>query len=293
MKRILSAAAALSIFVGAGGFTPPPVPTTAQWVERFAQPTQADRLLALRNMLDTYGIKYEVRPFTFKPEAGEGYNVIVTIGEGDKDILLTAHYDAERMDDGTLVDGVVDNAASVVALVKAAERLRGGLKNHRLRIIFFDQEELGLLGAKAYATSEDGKRVAAVINFDVNAYGDTPFYAIPPRKEDAFLAEAVVTGCKAASEACRPLEVYPPSDHMAFWIRYVPATSFSYLPKQEVDDLEAFMRESRKASLNTLPPPRILTLIHTPNDKMAAVDAATVERAAKLAIAVARAADAR
>lgn len=296
MKRVASAAVAAALFLGSAGLTPPPPPppTHAEWVSRFAQPTQKARLDSLRAMLDAHGLKYEVRPFTFNEKAGEGYNVIVTLGEGDRDILLTAHYDAERLPDGKLVDGVVDNAASVVALVKAADVLRAqGLKNHRLRVIFFDQEELGLLGAKAYATSEDGKRVAAVINFDVNAYGDTPFYAIPPRKEDAFLADAVVKGCEAATEICRPFEVYPPSDHIAFWLRYVPATSFSYLPKQEVNDLEAFMLESRKASRNTLPPPRILTLIHTPNDRMAAVDPATVERAAKLAVAVARAADAR
>lgn len=295
MKRVATAAIAAVLFVGSAGLTPPqPAPPThAEWISSLAQPTQAARLARLLAMLDAHGLEYEVRPFTFRVEDGEGYNVIVTLGEGDRDILLTAHYDAIRLKDGTLADGVVDNAASVVALVKAAERLRGGLKNHRLRVIFFDQEELGLLGAKAYATSEDGKRVAAVFNFDINAYGDTPFYAMPQQPEGGVVSEAVEAGCKAVNVACRPFEAYPSSDHRAFWLRYIPATSFSQLPKAEVDELEAFMLESRKASRNMLPPPRILSLIHTPGDRLAAVDPTVVERTASLAMAVARAADAR
>lgn len=293
MRTFKALALAGLMLFGVAGFSQSPRPSGSEWVARFAQPTQAARLARLRAMLDAHGLKYEVRPFTFKAEEGEGYNVIVTLGEGDRDILLTAHYDAIRLKDGTLADGVVDNAASVVALVKVADRLRGGLKNYRLRIIFFDQEELGLLGAKAYATSEDGKRVAAVFNFDINAYGDTPFYAMPQQPEGAFVRDAVEAGCKAANAACRPFEVYPPSDHRAFWQRDIPATSFSHLPKAEVDELEAFMLESRKASRNMPPPPRILSLIHTPGDRLAVVDPTVVERTATLAMAVARAADAR
>ena len=43
--------------------------------------------------------------------------------------------------DGTLVDGVVDNAASVVALLRAADALKGRTFKRGLRIVFFDQEE--------------------------------------------------------------------------------------------------------------------------------------------------------
>lgn len=294
MKRVAPAVLAAVLFVGSAGLTPPPPPTHAEWVASFARPTPEGRLASLRAMLDAHGLKYEIQRFSSgKPGVPEGYNVIVTLGAGEKDILLTAHYDAERLQDGTLVDGVVDNAASVVALVKAADALRGGLKNHRLRVVFFDQEELGLLGAKAYAAGEDGKRVAAVFNFDINAYGDTPFYALSFHPESVFLNELVPAGCKAAGETCTSFEVYPPSDHLAFRMRSIPATSFSYLPKAEVDELDAFMLESRKASRNQLPPPRILTLIHTPNDRMPAVDPATIERATRLAVAVAQAADAR
>lgn len=289
------ALAGLMLCASAGTAIAAPRPTIAQEVASFVQPGREGRLAALKALLEAHGLAYEVQRFA-GGKAGapqEGYNVVVTLGEGDRDILLTAHYDAVVLKDGTLVDGVVDNAASVVALVHAADALKGKRLKHRLRIVFTDQEELGLLGAKAYAVGPDAARVAAVINFDINAYGDTPFFAIPQGPEGAFLNEVITAGCKAARETCRAFEVYPPSDHRAFWLRYIPATSFSYLPAAEVEQLDAFMLEGRKASRNPLPLPAVLGLIHTPNDKAAAVDPATVKRATRLAVAMARAADAR
>lgn len=296
MKTLKALALAGFMFcVATGPATAAPKLTIAQEVASFVQPTQAARLAALKALLDTHGLAYEVQPFASgKPGAPpEGYNVVVTIGKGDRDILLTAHYDAKVLNDGTLVDGVVDNAASVVALVHAADALKGRKPRHRVRILFTDLEEYGLLGAKAYAAGPDAGRVAGVINFDISAYGDTPFFAVPQQPEGAFLDAVVKAGCKAARETCRSFTVYPASDHKAFWLRYIPATSFSYLPAAEVEQLDAFMLESRKASLNTLPKPRALGLIHTPDDRMAEVDPATVKRAAKLAVAMVRAFDAR
>jgi Zn-dependent M28 family amino/carboxypeptidase len=278
---LLSAAAAPALAA--------PPPTIAQEVAAFDKPTQSERLAVLKSLLDARGLTYEVRPFTSsRPGATEGYNVVVILSPGgEKDILLTAHYDAERMKDGALVDGVVDNAASVVALLHAADALKGKTYKRGLRIVFFDQEELGLLGAQAYAASPDGKRVGAVFNFDVNAYGDTPFYAAATSPVDIPIEGVVKAACEKAGEACRGLQAYPPSDHLAFRKALIPSTSFSYLPAAEVDGLAEFMAKLSKGEKPSGPPPRILGLIHTPQDTMAAVDPATIERAAKLAVQVA------
>ena len=268
--------------------------TIAEEVAAFDKPTQAERLAVLKALLDARGLTYEVRPFNSgKPGAPEGYNVVVILAPGgEKDILLTAHYDALVLMDGTLVNGVVDNAASVVALLRAADALKGKTFNRGLRIVFFDQEERGLLGAAAYAASPDGKRVGAVFNFDVNAYGDTPFYAAATSAVDVPLEGVVKAACQSAAEACRGLQAYPPSDHLAFRKALIPSTSFSYLPSPEVDVLEAFMAQLAKGEQPTGPTPRILSLIHTPQDQMSAVDPATIERAAKLAVQVAITAEA-
>lgn len=268
--------------------------TVAEAVAAFDKPTQAERLAVLRAMLDARGLTYEVRPFNSgRPGVPEGYNVVVILAPGgEKDILLTAHYDALVLKDGTLVNGVVDNAASVVALLQAADALKGRTFKRGLRIIFFDQEERGLLGAAAYAASPDGQRVGAVFNFDINAYGDTPFYAAATTPVDVPLEGVVKAACQSAGEACRGLQAYPPSDHLAFRKALIPSTSVSYLPAAEVDVLEAFMAQMAKGERPSGPPPRILGLIHTPQDTMEVIDPATIEKAARLAEQMALAAEA-
>ena len=66
------------------------------------------------------------KSFDGKRRAAKGYNVIVSTGPaGAREILLTAHYDAVELPDGKLVDGLVDNAGSVVAMIEATRRVAG------------------------------------------------------------------------------------------------------------------------------------------------------------------------
>ncbi|WGM38443.1 M28 family peptidase [Caulobacter sp. NIBR1757] len=263
---------------------------TREDVASFVQPTQAGRLAALEALLKREGLAYEIQTFEGGPKGKpmQGRNVVVTLGKGQRDLLLTAHYDAEVLKDGTLAGAVVDNAASVVAIIQAAKTLGAGKLKHRLRVIFFDQEELGLLGAKAYVAGPDGGRVAAVINFDVNGYGDTPFFADP---KDPALAKAVRQACLAAAEDCLAFGAYPPSDHLAFRKAGAPETSFSILPAREAHQLWLFANAGKTSQMEAGFLPKVLGLIHTPNDNMDAVDPATVERAGRLAVELVRAAD--
>jgi Zn-dependent M28 family amino/carboxypeptidase len=263
---------------------------TKEDVAGFVQPTQDGRLAALEALLKREGLAYEIQTFPGNADgkSSQGRNVVVTIGKGRSDILLTAHWDAKVLKDGTLAGAVVDNAASVVAIIQAAKTLKRGKLKHRLRIVFFDQEELGLLGAKAYAASADGKRAAAVINFDINGYGDTPFFADP---KDPALAKAVRHACLAAGEDCLAFGAYPSSDHMAFRKIGVPETSISYLPAREAHQLWLFTHAGKTSGLEPDFKPRALALIHTPNDTMDAVEPATVERAGELAVELVKMAD--
>ncbi len=286
MRALLSGLLAASLCLA----SVPVMAGTKDDVAAFVQPTQAGRLAALEALLKREGLDYEIQTFEggAKGSPALGRNVVVTIGKGASDILLTAHYDAEVMKDGALAGAVVDNAASAVAIIQAAKALKPGELKHRLRVIFFDQEELGLLGAKAYAAGPDGQRVAAVINFDVNGYGDTPFFADP---KDPALAMAVRRACLAAGEDCMPFGAYPPSDHLAFRKAGIPHTSFSFLPVREAHQLWLFANAGDAGGLTEGFTPKVLGLIHTPADTMDAIDPGTVERAGKLAVELVKAAD--
>ena len=74
----------------------------------------------------------------------------MTIGTGTESIVVGAHYDAVRLPDGTLSRGAVDNAASSVILVRLAEALRTVDLPRQVKLIWFDMEELGLIGSRRY-----------------------------------------------------------------------------------------------------------------------------------------------
>src|SRR5262245_48048542 len=142
-----------------------------------AESNQA-RFDALTAILRGRNIAFEVQPFTIEKPVGneprtEGCNVIVSFGDGPQEIVVGAHYDAARLSDGSLNRGAVDNAASSIILARLAEMLGAAKPQMRVKIVWFDMEELGLIGSREYIKRQANGRIAAMLNFDINAYGDT------------------------------------------------------------------------------------------------------------------------
>jgi hypothetical protein len=251
-------------------------------VAAFAQPTQEGRLAALKAQLDAAGLAYTVEEFDGKrPAPARGYNVTARTGPvNGKEILLVAHYDALVLPNGKLVDGAVDNAASVVAMIEATRRVAGQTK-HPVRLLLTDQEELGLVGAKAFADAHGVSNLAAVINADVNGYGDTLMYGLNNGPQSSGINGAVRELCAARKASCLGFPQYPPSDDLVFSGAGVPTISLGFLPKAEAEDLGAFMKDPSAAmatpDLSVIP--RILRLIHTGDDTIARVEPATLAAA--------------
>ncbi|MBD3838438.1 SDR family oxidoreductase [Brevundimonas sp.] len=109
--RSLVAAAALLVALPAAAQDSGAAIQTA--AAAFVKPTNAERMAVIVDQLTAAGLPHEVQTF----EGGNqrtgpmaGSNVVVTLGDGPKDIVLTAHYDA-----------VMDlNARSVLAASTAA-----------------------------------------------------------------------------------------------------------------------------------------------------------------------------
>jgi hypothetical protein len=215
LLSILIAAALLAV----GPVAAQEAPDLSARVAAFVQPTNEARTAVLVEQLRAAGFEPTVETFTGGARGTgpmEGRNVVVTIGEGEREILLTAHYDAVVLRDGSLSHGVIDNAASVVALIEAAKALKGKALNHRIRVIFFDQEELGLIGAYKWIEAHGLSNVAAVVNSDVAGYGDTLMYGQNNGAQSAALTRAVRELCAERAMDCVGFPVYPPSDDRAF-----------------------------------------------------------------------------
>ena len=282
MLRTLTAACALLALA-----TPAPAQDEAALLDTVAayeQPTNAERLAVLTGQLDAAGLDYEIQTFEggARGQPMTGSNVVVTLGEGERDLLLTAHYDAVVLQSGELADGLVDNAASTVALIQAAKVLRDRDLNHRVQIIFFDQEELGLIGASRWIEANGTDRVAAVVNSDVAAFGDALMYGENNGERSAFVLSALREECADRALTCVGFPVYPPSDDRAFIAAEVPVVSIGFQNRVGAHQMWLAFNGGENPGLAQGFVPEVFQLIHSEGDVIEAVDPATVALAAEV-----------
>jgi aminopeptidase S len=224
---------------------------------------------AIIKRLDELGIKHRVEKFNY--DGREGENILAELpSEGaTKTLMLGAHYD--RVNEG---QGAIDNASGSVAVLELLAALKEKpLKNYAVSAAFFDLEEIGLRGSADYIKVRGGKNLPSVfINFDVFGYGDT-LWAMT-RDEKTLSATSVKS---AATAAKFPLQIgtsYPPSDHLSFIRAKVETLSFSLIDGKEIPSiLKVFNHEMPEKM------PRVLTIIHSPNDTADKVDGPAVARA--------------
>ncbi|HSC29187.1 MAG TPA: M28 family peptidase [Vicinamibacterales bacterium] len=268
--------------------------TLVEDVRRFeaAQTNQA-RFEALTMMLRDRGFVYDVQPFTIEKPVGkelrrEGRNVIVSFGEGPDEIVIGAHFDAARLPDGSLSRGAVDNAASSVILVRLAEALRAEKLPARIKVVWFDMEELGLIGSQRYVQSQASPPPAAMVNFDINAYGDTVVFGPSKREDNKALRRAFVETCAAEDRSCVGFPQMPPGDDRSFMSAGIPTLSIAMVPARDVHQLWLMLNAGADSGLAQGTVPEILRTIHTAQDTSAKVDGEAMARALRFALSLVR-----
>lgn len=264
-------------------------------VAGLVQPTAVERAAAVTRLLDSHGLAWTAEPFAGGPDGGpplEGRNLIVTLGDGPRDLLLSAHYDVVALADSRLVEGVVDNGASVAVLAEAARRLAEGPPlRHRLMVVFFDQEELGLIGARRFLERHGTDRLAAVVNSDIAAYGDALMYSEPADPGFAPVLRAVRETCAAQALTCIGYPRYPPSDDRVFSAAGVPTVSLGFQDRAGAHQTWLALNAEGGGLAPGFAPP-LFGLIHSEADTLERLDPETLERAAAAYVEIIRRLDA-
>lgn len=256
------------------------------------------RFDALTALLRAHGLPFTIEAFTLdKPPAASpdaapdprtrGRNVVVTFGSRRDAIVVGAHYDAKWINESTLSKGAVDNAASSVMLVHAAAALRGQRLKSNVTFVWFDFEESGLIGSARYAETHAGDRIKAMLNYDINGYGDTIIFGPPMGGEDAQLQLVMLETCAAEKIACLHFEGMPPGDDRSFGARKIPTLSIAILPAAEAHQLW-LMLHAKSAGLAQGFAPAIFGTIHTPADTPEKLDGTGMATAGRLAQALIR-----
>jgi len=214
----------------------------------------------LASHLEGWGYAVRMQFFEWHDFVGEDRltNVEVRI-QGSREeaplILVGAHWDTVKRS-----PGADDNGSGVAVLLEVARRLSGRVLAAEVRLIWFDGEELGLVGSREYAnamSSEDRARCVGMIDLesvgytdrkassqrmppgsdlllDVGSVGD--FLLILGNLESQSLADTVSLALETAAQDVLRVEVFSSlpgqgwimpdsrrSDHASFWDIGVPA----------------------------------------------------------------------
>jgi hypothetical protein len=226
-----------------------------------AADNNAARREAIVAQLKAAGVDPVVEPFGEGRAAGA--NVIVTLpGRGTKTIVIGAHLD--RVGVGR---GAVDNGGSCAALIELVAAFKASpLARSTLRVVFFDREENGLVGSRMHF-STPGHRADYAMNLDVFAYGDTIF-ATGSRPDGVLLRSLRAVG-EATGLPVRevPPARYPGSDHQTMINAQIETLGLALIDKADVDGILAMDVSKMTVGKG----PRVLRIIHTPNDTMSEV----------------------
>lgn len=215
-----------------------PLPGIMEEVKSLEKSSNLERLESLKKMLDKRDIPYKLekfehagrRPYPRK----EGVNIVVTIGSGSKDIVLGAHWDAVYLgrppSAENISKGVIDNGCAAVILIRAAEEIKKMNLNHRIRIVLFDMEEIGLVGSAKYVEMHKNDQIESVINLDVCGFGNTLFFGSRNVAGNNNIYKTFKTVCVENDFNFVEFPQYPNSDHLSFQEAGIENISISILP---------------------------------------------------------------
>jgi hypothetical protein len=154
-----------------------------------------------------------------------GANVIATLdaaSPGGTTIVVGAHFDGVPAG-----PAAADNATGVAVVLAAARYLRDVPgRTHPVVFALFDQEELGLVGSKAYAATLVPANVASVHIFDMLSYDGDADHAIELWSPAPAIAAAYQQAGMAAGTPISAV-TFESSDHQAFIAAGFAATGVS------------------------------------------------------------------
>jgi len=237
-----------------------------EYVKKLEGKTNDGRKEALINILNKK--KHNIIKESYPVFGDFGENISVEIGQGKKEILLTAHYDVFKNS-----PGANDNASSIAVLIDALDRLRNYKPRNKIKVIFFGDSETGGVGSKYHVAVYGITNIVAVYNLALTGMGDVvgvwPIsYEIGGSKALKNLRQ-VLKKNKIRYEEAEKLPLFF-SDHEPFRnAGLMDAFSLSLVPNKDMEATKKFVENAGAKGFwmyLTGKIPLMFKLYHTKND---------------------------
>lgn len=242
-----------------------------RWVQGIEGKNPEGRRSFVKETLRSMGVPYRMSTFSRevkrrgRPAAISGENIIVSLGKGKKNIVVGAHLDAAPNS-----PGANDNGGGVAVILGLIQAMKDERWNYRIDLCFFDQEEEGFLGSAEFVrTYKDSLAHLAMINLDVEGTGEEVYVGPVGGGDDDVLMPIVRQAAAKTGLPFKEHPHYPPSDHLSFADRKLENISISIVPKGDAELLAEMALRGWEPDSTRMP--KVLEVMHTPEDKSAHV----------------------
>jgi len=140
-----------------------------------------------------------------------------------------------------------------------------------LEVVFFDLEEEGQLGSRAYLRRVPAGDICAMVNLDICGVGDTILVAPQVNLEEGLLGSMVAATLRDGAHPARVMEQLPPGDERSFIQAGIPSITVGIVPREDVELLEAYMNEGQQSTQRARMPSVAETIHNGPRDSIDAI----------------------
>ncbi|MBI2646885.1 M20/M25/M40 family metallo-hydrolase, partial [Candidatus Woesearchaeota archaeon] len=157
------------------------------YIKQLEYKSDVERLNLIKQILKSKKIKFIEQDYTYFNF--KGTNIIVDVGnlKSEKHIILSAHFDVVN---GS--PGANDDASGIAILFNVVKKLRKIKLRNKVKIIFFDDEEIGRFGSISYIKEYGLKDLLAVYHLELCGYGDTiGLWPITTINEDSYALKTI------------------------------------------------------------------------------------------------------
>jgi hypothetical protein len=234
------------------------------YVERLALADPPARRAALLEILRELGCACLQQRERIERHTAE--NIVVRLGPAGPRLVLGAHYDSVP---GST--GANDNAAGVAILLSLLRGYRQNPPALPCEIVFFDLEETGGWGSRAYVRRCAAEPILAMVNLDVCGFGDT--ILVGPRKNAAdWPLQPALQQIAQQAPPFQIVDQLPPGDEQSFEAAGIPNLAVTSLPHDDVPLLLAAVPALRQLRPAARMPAVAETIHNGPRDSLAAIE---------------------